>query len=445
MRAPWGVNAGIEFAIGIGTETERPRPGSPTGVPGLKTAGPPLNLDARARRKRVAAERGACYITRIMYCDGSWVEVDLGRLCANAEAIRSSLGGAAMMAVIKSDAYGHGLSGIAAALGQAGVRHFAVAYVAEAEAVRAAAPGADLILVLGVAGAADVPRMLRGRITPVVVSTEQGQALSAAAQAAGGRLGVHVKLDTGMGRLGFVCPAETQKAADIVKLPGLHVQGVCTHFAMVEPVKKPAAAREQADKFRRALPVIEQAAGRRLFRHMSSSRAALLLPECDQDAVRIGISLYGYGSAEPGQRFATVPVLRWKARVMQIKPVPGDFAVGYYGSYRTPGPTDLAVISCGYTDGYQRHLGNTGHVLIGGKRRPVVGRVSMNWICADLGPASGVQAGDEVVLIGEQGPEQIWADELARHCETIPYEILTGISRQIERRYIEPAAGREEP
>jgi len=110
--------------------------------------------------------------------------------------------------------------------------------------------------------------------------------------------------------------------------------------------------------------------------------------------------------------------------------------VGYYGSYRTSAPTDLATLSCGYTDGYQRHLGNKGHVLIGGKRRPVVGRVSMNWISADLGPASGVRAGDEVVLIGEQGGERIWADELAKHCGTIPYEILTGISRQIERRFV---------
>ena len=244
-----------------------------------------------------------------------------------------------------------------------------------------------------------------------------------------------MKLDTGMGRLGFVCPAETAQAADVCRLPGLEVQGVCTHFSMVEPEKKPTAAKGQAEKFRQAVPLIEAAAGRRLFRHMSSSRAALLLPDCDQDAVRVGISLYGYGAAEKDKRFSTVPVLRWKARVMQVKKVPAGFAVGYYGSYKTTGPTELATLSCGYTDGYQRHLGNKGQVLIGGRRRPVVGRVSMNWISADLGPDSGVKAGDEVVLIGEQGDERIWADELAKHCGTIAYEILTGISRQIERRY----------
>lgn len=379
-------------------------------------------------------------MARMIYCDGSWVEVDMERLRANAAAIRATLGSAALIAVVKSDAYGHGLGASAAALARGGVSRFAVAYPAEACVVRAAAPNAEQIVVLGVARAADVPRMLADRTTPVVVSAEQGMELSAAAAAAGGRLEVHLKLDTGMGRLGFICPAEVERAVEVLRMPGLDVKGVCTHFAMVEPEKKPGAVRGQAEKFRMAVAAIEAAAGRRLYRHMSSSRAALLQPECDQDAVRVGIALYGYGASETDRRFRTEPALSWKSRVMQVKRVPAGFAVGYYGSYRTGEETDLAVIACGYTDGYQRHLGNKGQVLVGGKRRPVVGRVSMNWIAADLGPESGVRAGDEVVLIGRQGEEAIWADELAKHCSTIPYEILTGISRQIERRSVgEPA------
>ena len=375
-------------------------------------------------------------MARIMHCDGSWVEVDMERLRANAAAIRASLGGADLIAVIKSDAYGHGLGPVAGALAGGGVTRFAVAYAAEASTVRAAAPGAELVLVLGVVRAEDVPRLMAERITPVVVSAEHGKALSDAAKAAGGRLAVHLKFDTGMGRLGFLCPGETAQAVAVIGLPGLNVQGVCTHFSMVEPEKKPTAARGQTDKFRKALAEIEKAAGRRLFRHMSSSRGALLLPECDHDAVRVGIALYGYGASEAGRRFCTEPVLSWKSRIMQVKRVPAGFAVGYYGSYKTMGATDLAVVSCGYTDGYQRHLGNKGQVLVGGRRKPVVGRVSMNWIAVDLGPDSGAKAGDEVVLIGAQGGEQIWADELAKHCGTIAYEILTGISRQIERRHV---------
>ena len=375
-------------------------------------------------------------MARMMNCDGSWVEVDLRVVRDNVAAIRAALGPTQLMAVIKSDAYGHGLAPLAAALASCGVQHFAVAYVAEAEAVRAVAPNAEMIVVLGAAWPADVPRLLRSRITPVVVSQTHGEALAAAAVAAGGELPVHLKLDTGMGRLGFICPDELPTAAALTQLPGLSVQRVCTHLAMVEPERKPTAARNQVEKFKQAVPMLEAAVGRRLYRHMSSSRAALLLPECDHDAVRIGIALYGYSASEAGRRFQTRPILSWKSRVMQVKRVPAGFPVGYYSSYRTSAPTDLAVISCGYTDGYQRHLGNRGHVLIGSQRRPVVGRVSMNWITADLGANSGVQPGDEVVLMGLQGDQAIWADELAKHCSTIPYEILTGISRQIERRYI---------
>lgn len=370
------------------------------------------------------------------YCNGSWVEVDLNRLRRNVESIRNGLGSTTMIAVVKSDAYGHGLAGMARGLRSAGVRNFAVAYAAEAETVRREVPDAERIVVLGVVDPELVPMLMRERITPVVVSLEQARALSAAAVAAGGRLRVHMKLDTGMGRLGFVCPADVAEAVEAAKLPGLDVEGACMHFAIVEPERHPEAAEGQARKFAPAVEALEAALGRRLFRHMSSSRAALLMPECDQDGVRIGISLYGYGSPKAEGRFATEPILQWKSRVMQVKSVPAGFPVGYYGAYVTERPTDLAVVSCGYTDGYLRLLGNTGDVLIGGKRRRVAGRVSMNWLTVDLGPDSGVKAGDEVVLLGEQGGESVWADELARHCKTIAYEILTDISRQIERRYL---------
>ncbi len=362
--------------------------------------------------------------------------MDLGQLRRNAAAVQGALGSTKLIAVVKADAYGHGLARTAGALGRFGVKHFAVAYAAEALKVRASAPEAELILVLGVARGGDVARLLADRIMPVVVSMEQARELSAAAVAAGGRLGVHLKLDAGMGRLGFICPDEVGEATAVCALPGLKVEGVCAHFSMVEPERKPAMTRGQADKFLRALPVVEAAAGGRLFRHMSSSRAALLLPECDFDAARAGIVLYGYGAGEEERRFRTQPVMSWKSRVIQVKRAPAGFAVGYYASYQTATPTDLAVVSCGYTDGYQRHLGNRGEVLAGGRRCPVVGRVSMNWITVDLGPDSGVKPGDEVVLMGRQGGEEIWGDELARHCSTIAYEILTGVSRQIERRYV---------
>lgn len=371
------------------------------------------------------------------YCNGSWVEIDTAQVRANARAIRDALPASTdVIAVVKSDAYGHSLAPFAAALREGGVRSFAVAYPAEAATVRAAVPDARLIVVLGAVWPDDVPALLENRVTPVVVSLSQAQALSDAALALHARLPVHVKLDTGMGRLGFIVPRDLPDALAAAALPGLDPQGVCTHFAIVEPQRIPAAAPSQVARFKHAADALDAALSRRLFRHISSSRASLLMPECDCNAIRAGIVLYGYGAANPHGRYVTRPVLQWKSRVMQVKSVPAGFPTGYYGAYVTEEPTDLAVVSCGYTDGYLRLLGNTGHVLVGGKRRPVVGRVSMNWITIDLGANSGVRPGDEVVLLGTQGAESVWADELAHHCHTIPYEILTDISRQIERRYL---------
>ncbi|MDR0993180.1 MAG: alanine racemase, partial [Verrucomicrobiota bacterium] len=248
-------------------------------------------------------------------CNGSWVEIHVDRVCRNAQAIQHALGGTRLIAVVKSDAYGHGLGPVAEALGRAGVRDFAVAYSAEASVVRSAVPQAERILVLGTAFAEDLPRLLQDGITPMVVSLEQAVQLSDAAWAAGRKtLPVHIKLDTGMGRLGFICPAELDQAAEVLQLPGLHVEGLCTHFAMVEPKRRPEAAQQQAQRFQQAAAVLEEQAGRRLFRHISSSRAALLAPDFDQDGARVGISLYGYGSADPGQRFFSRPVLQWKSK-----------------------------------------------------------------------------------------------------------------------------------
>jgi alanine racemase len=174
-----------------------------------------------------------------------------------------------------------------------------------------------------------------------------------------------------------------------------------------------------------------------VFKHLSSSRAALYFPEWDFGGIRHGIDLYGYGASDPKGRFQMEPILQWKARVAQVKAVPAGFSVGYYGTHTTEYPTQIATVAVGYADGYNRALSNRGDVLIGGRRCAVVGRVSMNWITVDIGPDANVCAGDEVVLIGEQGDDAIWADELSKICRTIPYEILTSISALLERRYMD--------
>jgi alanine racemase len=362
----------------------------------------------------------------------SWVEIDLGRLRENVRVLRSAIPSeTAVMFVVKADAYGHGMVPVARAAAEEGINWFAVAFLDEALKIRAALPGVN-ILVLGLVLPEHVGELLDKRIFPVVTSLEHGLALADAARAGGRTLPAHLKVDTGMGRLGVQWDEVDATVKALNAAGGLELAGVCSHFARVEP-DQPDHASAQALKFDEALKHLPA----EIFKHLSSSRAALYFPDWDMDGIRQGIVLYGYGANDPKGRFQTRPVLQWKARVVQVKSVPADFAIGYYGTYRTEYPTQIATVAVGYADGYNRALSNRGDVLIGGRRCAVVGRVSMNWITADVGPDASVNIGDEAVLIGEQGDESVWADELSKICRTIPYEILTSIHPSLERKYNE--------
>ena len=361
----------------------------------------------------------------------SWVEINLNRLRQNVHALRSSIPAeTAVMLVVKADAYGHGLVPIARTAAEEGANWFAVAFLDEALKIRAVLPDVN-ILVLGLVLPEHVGELLEKRIFPIVTCLEHGLALAEAARVSGKILPVHLKVDTGMGRLGVPWDEVAATIQALSEVGGLELAGVCSHFARVEP-DQPDHASAQAVKFSEALKYLPPMA----FKHLSSSRAALYFPGWDLDGVRQGIVLYGYGANDSKGRFQTKPILQWKSRVVQVKKVPADFAVGYYGTYRTEYPTQIATLAVGYADGYNRALSNKGDVLIGGRRCAVVGRVSMNWITVDVGPDAKVKVGDEAVLIGEQGEESIWADELSKICRTIPYEILTSINASLERRYV---------
>lgn len=360
-----------------------------------------------------------------------WVEVDLDALDKNIQrALRAAGEDTSVMFVVKANAYGHGLVPVAARAAQSGIEWFAVAYLHEALDLRRALPGVKIV-VLGVVDPLDVPPLLEHAIIPIVVSRGHGKELAAAASTSGGTLPVHLKVDTGMSRLGVPWEEGGSTLQELCETPGLDVQGLCSHFATVEP-EYPETADVQYERF----ALVAEAVPKMLFKHFSSSRAFLYHPEWDFDAVRVGIALYGYGTDEEGCRVHCDPILQWKSTITQVKHVPGGSAVGYYGTYTTPAATHLAVIATGYADGYLRSLSNRGHVLVRGSRYQVVGRVSMNWITIDLGPTTDVVPGDEVVLVGTQGDEAVWASELAAQCRTIPYEILTGINPAIQRKYI---------
>jgi len=356
----------------------------------------------------------------------AWLELDLTVLRDN---IRSVLGAlkqpAELIFVVKANAYGHGLAPVCRCAWESGVRRFAVANLDEAVSLRRLLPQAGII-VLGVIGPDDVAAALAESIEVVLGDEEHGADLAAAARACSVVLCCHAKIDTGMGRLGFALDRAADAVARLAAAGGLEFSGICSHFASSAAVDC-CFAQLQMKRF---LGVVDACRRNGLavpMRHMSNSSAFLRNAAWDLDGVRVGIHLYGYGSVFPSPRSRTRPMLQWKSRLIQVKRVPAGSPVGYDSTHITPTATNIGVVPVGYADGYARRLTNQGHVLVAGRSCPVVGRVSMNFITVDLGPEGAGRAGDEVVLMGQQGEASVWADQLAAWCETIPYEILTSI------------------
>jgi len=362
----------------------------------------------------------------------SWVEIDLDGLESNLRALRSALSaGAEAILVVKSDAYGHGLVPVSGRAWRCGVRWFAVAHLNSALRLREALPEAG-ILVLSPIEPGDVRVAAQQGITPIVVDGAHAARLSEAGEAAGLRLPCHVKVDTGMGRLGFAWDSIARSIVTLRAAAGLQIDGMLTHLASAAPGNRGFAI-EQVRRFRNCLAKCRAAGVQIPFSHVSNSGGFLCEPGWDFDAARVGILAYGYG-AKGNVRVLTEPFLHWKATVVQVKHVAAGFPVGYDSTYFAPCPTQIATVNVGYADGYPRVLSNKGEVLIRGHRRRIAGRVTMNLITVDAGPRGDVCEGDEVVLLGRQGTASIGADELAAGCHTISYEILTGISPLLERR-----------
>lgn len=369
----------------------------------------------------------------------TWIELNLDVLGDNIARMRSALSsGSEIVFVVKADAYGHGIIQVSRYAAEKGVRWFAVAHVDEAVLLTDNVPGI-VVMMLGVLRRDAVSEVAARGIVPLLVDEEHGRELAAEAVSKSKVLRCHVKVDTGMGRLGIVW----DKAAGAIKAlsgtRGLEITGISTHLASSEGPDT-NYSKTQIERF---LGVVEECRKRGItfqMRHVSNSGGFQNLPGCDYEGVRCGIELYGYGSRGAGARIVTRPFLQWKSTVVQARKVPAGFKVGYGSAFSTTCETNLATVDAGYSDGYSRLLGNKAQVLVGGRRVPVVGRVSMNLVTVDLGPEATARRGDEVVLLGAQGGEAIWADEIARWCGTIPYEVLTGIRTNV-RRLVNAAGG----
>ena len=353
--------------------------------------------------------------------------------------IRTAAGDSvSVMAVVKADAYGHGAVRVARAALDAGASSLAVAYPQEALELRDAGIDAHT-LVMGLLPAVNpdaVDTIVATGAAQAVADRDAPKALGARASA-NRPVPVHVKVDTGMGRIG-IRPEEALSYIEyLTSIPGITVEGIFTHFPSADESDL-SFTDGQIASFTDLLQTLEGSGIRIPFRHMANSAGILACKDSYVNMVRPGIMLYGlYPSHDVEQSIPLSPALRWVSAVRFLKEVPPGTPISYGRTFVTPRPSVIATLPVGYADGYNRLLSNRGCVLVRGKRAPVVGRVCMDMTMIDVTDIDNVAVGDEVVLIGAQGDDEITADEMAELLGTINYEVTCAISKRVPRVYIE--------
>jgi alanine racemase len=357
-----------------------------------------------------------------------WVEVDGRPLRHNYRVLRELVPRTTkLMAVIKANAYGHGLVPMAKELEAVGTDWLGVANVAEAEALRAA--GVRLpILLLSATLPEEMAEAIKLDLALTLSTSAEARLLDRIARTLRRKARVHFKIDTGMGRLGCRPKIAREELARIRRLPGLALEGMCTHFA---------SADDNAGLTRAQWDMISPffAENPELLRHAANSPAVTRRYGFNADLVRVGLALYGIAPNPEDQGLGLQPILTWKSRVTLLHEMERGRTVSYGATYRVPSRSWHAVVAMGYGDGYFRLNSNASHVLVRGRRCPIRGRVTMDQIIVDVTRVPGVRIGDEVVALGGQGGDEIRARELATQAHTIPWEILTNIGARVPRVY----------
>ena len=362
----------------------------------------------------------------------TWCEVDLDAVGANLEALGRRVPNAAICAVVKADAYGHGAVPVAAAALNAGASRLAVALVEEGVELRHAGVTAPVLLLSETRGSLVEAR--RSDLTPTLYTPDGIAEAAAAARLDGAVWDVELVVDTGMRRIGAE-PAAAGHLVDAIDTdPGLRLTGVWTHCAVADEPDN-AFTDEQ---FARFDSISESLGERDLRRHCANSAVTIQHPGSAGDMVRCGIAMYGI---DPSPELAGLvelrPALSLKSQVAFVKRIGAGEGVGYGHRWRAPTERLIATVPIGYADGIRRDLGlRGGEVLVGGRRRPIVGVVTMDQLMVDLDQDDSVAAGDDVVLIGRQGGESVSAAEVAARLDTIPYEVVCAISPRVPRRYV---------
>ena len=360
---------------------------------------------------------------------GTVSEISLSALHHNLKIVRQIADKRTVIAVVKADAYGHGSVRISSELVYAGISHLAVAYTEEAKVLRDAGIAAKILVLFDHSEIADY---FEYDLVPVIYDIDTAVAFSREAKKRGKKVRIHLKIDTGMGRIGFMPGTAVAASAFISDLEGIELEGLLSHFSDADSDDR-SHALKQLEVFSNIRSAIQQMTGRPLLAHMANSGALLSLKDGLLDAVRPGLALYGYSPFH--ENYGLRPVMKIKTRVLSIRNLPAGTPVSYSRSFITKRESRIAVVPVGYADGYNRLFSNNADMLVRGSRAPVVGRICMDLTMIDVTSVGDISEGEEVVLLGQQGDDMITAKELASKINTIPYEVITSLGGRARKEY----------
>lgn len=375
----------------------------------------------------------------------TWAEIDLNAIAHNVRELRRITNPkASLMIAVKANAYGHGIIEIARQALQSGADTLGVARISEGVQLRKAGINAP-VLIFGYTPPSEAAKLHEFDLIQTVFSYETAKALSDTAYSSGVKINIHLKVDTGMGRLGLLpdsrraAPADSavEEVKSIAELSGLKLEGIFTHFATADWSDK-SYAEKQFEIFSNFLDQLHKAGLEFSLKHAANSGAIIDMPQTHLDMVRAGISVYGlYPSDEIDKsRIKLLPAMSLKAKIIHLKKVPAGFMVSYGITHKTKKPTTIATIPVGYGDGFSRLMSSNGYMLVHGQKAPIIGRVCMDLTMLDVGHIPEVEIEDEVVVFGHQGNASITADEIAKSINTISYEVVTKISSRVPRIYL---------
>jgi alanine racemase len=365
----------------------------------------------------------------------TWAEIDLAVVRENVSALRAHVGlRVDVMPVVKANAYGHGLLPVAKACVAAGAEWLGVATIEEALDIRRELPATNICL-LSPFCPEDAEAIVVNHITPLVGDAESARILAVVAQKLRSVARFHLEIDTGMGRSGCIPEGVVRLQSILERLPAVAITGCATHFPCAED--NPEQTREALEVLLRIKGLVEDPGSPLRPVHCANSAALLLYPETCQDLVRPGLLTYGIWpdtrQAMPAVPLA--PALAWKARICQVRSVPAGWPIGYGQTHRLEKDSRIAFVSAGYGDGYPRELSDKGHVLIAGRKAPILGRVNMDSIVADVTQIPEAAVGSVATLIGSQGAEEISVLDIARMAGTTPHDVTTRIAARVPRIY----------